>query len=318
MYHKIISIFVAFGMVIGLIGIVTSNVQVIPDSFLDVAGDKVLDTVGRAKAWGGEVIARNTTPPAIIDWGDGIIRATGRGTLPSDAESYPQAKLIAIGAAELDAQRILASTLRGIKVNSRRITDRYALKDYTVEENVKAALRGASTTDTRFLEDGNVEVDMEIHLKVKPEQIARKEIQKPAVPAEPQESFPEQISYYNPKSWYEPDAREYTSIVVDARGTGFRKARHLKIQAESGEAFFPPSRPTESVVEIPRVNYLAEEARLVEQGLGGAKPLKIVAAGATGQNNTQLVLSDSDVQYLGKRPETANLLKSGDLYVLVN
>lgn len=317
MFNKLMTIIVAIGLVLGLYGIVASSVDVRPDSILDQAGDKVSGALGGMKEWGEDLIERHTTPAVIIDWGDGIVRATGRGTLPTDAGSYPQAKLMAIGAAELDAQRILASTLKGLKVKSRRVTDRYALKDYTVEENVRAALRGAKTTDTRFLPDGNVEIDMEIHLEVAPKAKLKPEPVLSAQAEEP-EAGPYPAHYYRPEEVYAPAPRGYTSIVVDARSIGFNKARHLKIQTASGVPVFPPEEPEVSEVEIPQVSYLREEAVVVDQGLGGENPLRIKALATAGRNGTQLVVADSDARFVAHLPEAEGLIRDGKFFVLVD
>ena len=309
MFRKIITIIVSIGLVMALAGLVLSSVEIKSESVLDKALKETNKAIEGVKDKTGGFIQRHTTPPVVVDWGDGLIKAVGRGTLPADAISYPQAKLMAIGAAELDAQRILASTLRGLKVNSKRVTNRYALESYSVEENINAALRGAKIVRTTFLPDGNVEVEMEIQLKVKPKK--KVEIDNPTK----YNGNESQISYYyNPEERYAPTQDKYTSVIVDVRGLGFHKSRHLKIMNTDGALVFPNSNND----KIPAFTYVREEAKLISDGIAGERPLKIKAAGVSGANKTEIVMNQSDIEFVTNLGEFVDIVKAEKLFVLID
>ncbi|MFO7976631.1 MAG: hypothetical protein R6V12_18590 [Candidatus Hydrogenedentota bacterium] len=96
--------------------------------------------------------------------GTGVYRVTGRGAVPPDAKSDAQGRLLAMGAAQLDALRKLATLLEGADISTESTTNQYVQTDYTVKETTKACLKGVRLLETRFNEDGIAEVDVELVL----------------------------------------------------------------------------------------------------------------------------------------------------------
>ena len=99
-----------------------------------------------------------------VDWSQGVIRATGYGVMPTESGSYAQGQLLALDAAQLDAERNLAATIAGLKIKARRHSDRHTVDEYDIEETVRAKLKGARVVEVRNQPDGSVEVEMEIGL----------------------------------------------------------------------------------------------------------------------------------------------------------
>lgn len=73
-----------------------------------------------------------------------------------------QAKLMARRAAISDAQRQLAETVFGVRIDSQTTVRDFVTESDTIYSSVQAVIRGAEVTDTRYLADGIVEVDMEL------------------------------------------------------------------------------------------------------------------------------------------------------------
>ena len=123
---------------------------------------KVQETVSSA---GAAITSRvGYTNIGVIDWDQGVVRATGYGVAPSHAESEVQGMQLALDAAQMDAQRSLAATLAGVKLKSERVTSDRAVASSRIEESVKARLLGAQIVEVRTLENGAVEVDMEVKI----------------------------------------------------------------------------------------------------------------------------------------------------------
>jgi len=99
-----------------------------------------------------------------VDAGLAVLRATGYGVMPTQATSVAQGQLMALDAAQLDAERNLVATLAGAKIKSERSGDKHMLDQYKVHETARAHLLGAKVVDTRYQADGSVEVDMEVKL----------------------------------------------------------------------------------------------------------------------------------------------------------
>lgn len=99
-----------------------------------------------------------------VHMGEGVYRVTGYGAAPVDASSEAQARLMALGAAQLDALGKLAALLEGADVSSQREAGDYVQVRYAVEERSRAYLKGVRTLETRYRGDGSAEVDVELVL----------------------------------------------------------------------------------------------------------------------------------------------------------
>jgi len=99
-----------------------------------------------------------------VHMGEGVYRVTGYGAAPVDAASEAQARLMALGAAQLDALGKLAAILEGADVSSQREAGDYVQVRYAVEERSRAYLKGVRTLETRYRGDGSAEVDVELVL----------------------------------------------------------------------------------------------------------------------------------------------------------
>lgn len=95
---------------------------------------------------------------------DRVIHATGYGAMPSSAESITQGQLMALDAAQLDAERNLAAMLAGVDLDAARLGTQHKLDKYVVSDATQAHLTGARVVKTRYQADGSVEVDMAIDL----------------------------------------------------------------------------------------------------------------------------------------------------------
>jgi hypothetical protein len=88
---------------------------------------------------------------------------TGSGALSADY-APGQARLMARKAAEEDARRQLLEAAKGVAIDSRTTVKDFMLQDDYIRSRVQGYIRGAQILDTRFNNDGTVEVDMRIDL----------------------------------------------------------------------------------------------------------------------------------------------------------
>lgn len=96
-------------------------------------------------------------------WASRGVVATGVGVPPDDAEGT-EARLMAVRAAKIDALRNLAEMVYGVKIDAVTTIRDFVTEHDEVSADVEAFLRGAEVTDTRYLSDGSVEVDVGIDL----------------------------------------------------------------------------------------------------------------------------------------------------------
>ncbi len=108
------------------------------------------------------VPAKEATPG--YKWEPIVLRATGTGVPPSRAINPAQARLMAKRAAKMDALRNLLEQAYGVTISSSSSVRDFVLQNDSVRSRVDAYIKGAKIVDERYLQDGSVEVDMEIIL----------------------------------------------------------------------------------------------------------------------------------------------------------
>ncbi|MGH7369281.1 MAG: FecR domain-containing protein, partial [Candidatus Methylomirabilaceae bacterium] len=92
------------------------------------------------------------------------IRAGGSGARSKGASSAAQARLLAERAAKADAYRNLLETAYGVLVTSSTSVRDLATQNDSIRTTLDGFIRGASLVEVCHLDDGSVEVEMEIRL----------------------------------------------------------------------------------------------------------------------------------------------------------
>jgi hypothetical protein len=148
------------------------------DKFKDVVFEDIKKTTERkvVKAVGegvsGGKYPKETQPqPAPVptevpDWAKQVLRATGQGVPPEEADSEAQGKLLARRAAESDAKRKLAEMLDGVHIDSKTTVKDFVTQSDEIKTSVGAFVGGCKVVKERTLEDGiTVEVEVELSLE---------------------------------------------------------------------------------------------------------------------------------------------------------
>lgn len=108
------------------------------------------------------VVPQETKPQA--EWVPIKVTAKGGGAPPAKAINAAQARLMAERAAKVDALRNLLEQAYGVRITSNTTVRDFITQNDTIRANVDAYIRGARVIDTRYLDDGSVEIEMEITL----------------------------------------------------------------------------------------------------------------------------------------------------------
>lgn len=98
------------------------------------------------------------------EWVPIKLTAKGGGAPPARAVNPAQVRLMTERAAKVDAMRNLLEQAYGVTISSRTTVRDFVTQNDNIRARVDAFIRGAKVIDTRYLEDGGVEVEMEITL----------------------------------------------------------------------------------------------------------------------------------------------------------
>lgn len=98
-----------------------------------------------------------------VDWGSGIIRATGYGMPPKNASSITIRREMAKRAALADAQRNMLRIIEQIRIDADQNV-KSAMRSKSVASKIEGYLKGYSIVSERELEDGKLELVLELPL----------------------------------------------------------------------------------------------------------------------------------------------------------
>jgi len=139
------------------------------DKVHDYYEKKVLTVTGYGvprdqRSHGAAGAASKMSAPAEPAWASQYVRSTGSGLPPENVTDAEQARLMAERAAEVDAKRNLIEKVYGVQIDSSTYVRDYVTRHDEVNTRLNAFLQGAKRVDTRYLESGAVEVDVEAPL----------------------------------------------------------------------------------------------------------------------------------------------------------
>ncbi len=249
------------------------------------------------------------TERGAINYSQGIITATGIGSIPEYAVNAGQARAMAIRAAKTDARRQLIEMVNGITLTSES-TMRNRMVDEVVKEKVSGVIRGAyQIGEVRYLSDTSVEVTMGVSMS------GISEIITPATaPAAPTLLPPPENVAEEPVA-----SGPVTGIIVDARGLGARPALAPKILGQNGTVIYGPGNYTR---EYAIKNGVAGYSKSLETAREDARvkgnPLVVKAVSVQGVNKTDVVVSGQDGWKMQQADQKFNVLQDCRVLILLD
>lgn len=174
--------------------------------------------------------------PGAINWTRQIITAKGWGII-DPALPQPQARLLAIRAATVVAQRNLLEIIKGVNVHSQTAVADFMAKSDIITTEIDGIVKGAQPVGQPIEKDGVIEVEMLVAL-YGPGSIAvpiRKEL------SLPKKTPATKIQFYDYPPIGETDQqalKKYTALAIDAAGTGVQPALFPRIEDEEGNLLF--------------------------------------------------------------------------------
>lgn len=260
--------------------------------------------LGAAGVCGQDVIESEDS--GTVNWSRRKIQAAGIGAPPDEAYGKPQARLLALRAAKIDALRNLLETVKGVHIDSTtRVKDFEVQKD-VVMTRVEGLVRGARQVHVEYMPDGTVEVVMEIDL--------HGEFAKLTLPGDIERV--ESIRTPPPES---PPADAFTGLVVDARGLKVRPAMAPKIMDEKGaEVFGSAFVSREYAVQKGVAGYAGDLSAAQTHPRVANRPITVKALRTEGPGRCDLVIRNEDAAKLRNASEHIGFLKKCRVMLVVD
>ena len=245
-----------------------------------------------------------------IDYNGRKVQATGIGYIPQNVINAGQARRAALRIAKQDALRQLVEIVNGVTLTS-ETTMSGAMFDDVIKTQVQGVIRGAfQVGDPKYLSDTSIEVMYEVPMTGISEVVIQ-----PGGFLDP----------FAPNAAAAPDAAAaaegpttgaITGLIIDCTGLGVRPAMSPQILDQNGGIVYGPSNYTR---EYAIKNGVAGYAKGLDAGKEDDRvkgnPLVIKAVAASGSNNVDVIIGNSDIMRIRSANSSYGILK--DCRVLI-
>lgn len=266
-------------------------------------------------------------PNGSVNWSTGIMTATGIGSPPEKYYGKPQARPMALRAAQLDAYRNLLEATKGVRVDSITIVRDSMVESDVIQSQVSGMIKNARIIKKEYLSDGTVEVTIAMSLRggfaqlILPKDITQVPQIKtittaPVIPAEQ-----EKAGEVSPPQFPVPvtSPAVFTGLVVDARGLGARPAMSPKITDENGQEVYGSAYVSrEFAVQQGMAGYAKDLTASQTNPRVTNDPFTVKGLRTDGAGRSDLVISNADAAKIRSASENLSFLKKCRVMIVLD
>ena len=265
-----------------------------------------------------------------INWSQGIITATGIGTPPEKYYGKPQARPMALKAAQLDAYRNLLEVTNGVRIDSTTLVKDYMVESDVIHSQVSGMVKGAQVVKKEYLSDGTVKVALAMSLRggfaqlILPKDIKQvSEIKTiPSAPLKPADEEKVGGASVPPSPEPATTAAEptlYTGLVVDARGLNSRPAMSPKIFDENGQEVYGSGYVSrEFAVQQGMTGYARDLTAAQTNPRVTDEPFMVKGLRTEGPDRSNVVISNADAAKIRSASENLLFLKKCRVMIVLD
>ncbi|MCX5851210.1 MAG: LPP20 family lipoprotein [Deltaproteobacteria bacterium] len=261
-----------------------------------------------------------------INWSTGEIEAVGIGGPPEKFTGKPQARPMAIRAAQLDAYRNLLEITKGVRVDSATIVKDYTVESDTIRTQVEGIVRGARIVKTEYLSDGTVEVTLKMAFRDGLSQVVMNNMADKKEKAEPSpvsQTAPQARAATSEPSTAKqaspPPPVAYTGLVVDARGLGARPAMSPKLINEDGKEMYGTQNVDREYAVQQGISGYAKELSAAQTNPRVTNdPVTVKAIKTDGPGKSNIVISNKDIARIFAVSDTPDFIKKCRVMIVLD
>lgn len=285
-------------------------------------------TQGFVAEW--QDVVQNVGISGSINWSQGIMTATGIGSPPEKYYGKPQARPMALRAAQLDAYRNLLEVTKGVRINSVTVVEDSMVSSDMIRSQVDGMVKGTQVIKKEYLSDGTVEVTIAMSLRggfaqlILPKDIKQVSEIKTIPPAPPAPPAVEQVGQVPVRALPQlaiptPAPAIYTGLVVDARGLGARPAMSPKIRDERGQEVYGSAYVSrEYAVQQGMAGYAKDLTASQTNPRVTNEPLTVKGLKTEGPGQSDLVISNADADKIRSASENLSFLKKCRVMIVLD
>ncbi|HOF05683.1 MAG TPA: LPP20 family lipoprotein [Syntrophales bacterium] len=241
-----------------------------------------------------KIIETKVAEPAgakgIINYEDGYVEAVGIGAPPERYMGKPNARPLALRAAQVDAYRNLLEIVQGVRIDANTVVRDFMTESDVVRTSVEGMVKGARVMNKEYLSDGTVEVTVRMNLSGRLTQtVLPKALETP-----PPAPVPTPATPPGPAT-AEPAGDAVTGLVIDARGLAVRPAMSPKIIDENGkEVYGSMNVDRQYAIQQGMTGYARDLTAAQSNPRVTSNPLSVKGIRADGPGKCNIVVSNAD------------------------
>lgn len=252
-----------------------------------------------------------------VNWSAGYIEAVGIGAPPDRSIGKPQARPMALRAAEQVAKRNLLEITKGVRIDSTTL-----IKDFTVESDiinsqVEGFIKGAMVVKQDYMSDGTVEVTVRMPIFGNFSQVIIPKIMERKPESQPPGMPPIVRPPVTPPAG--PSAPVYTGLVVDARGVQARPAMAPKIVDENGQDVYGSMNvDREYAVQQGISGYARDLTAAQSNARVTNNPLTVKGLKTQGPGKSDIVISNADATAIRSATDNLTFIKKCRVMIVLD
>ncbi len=264
-----------------------------------------------------------------VDWSRGTIEAVGIGAPPERYYGKPQARPMALRAAQLDAYRNLLEVTEGVQIDSRTMVKDYVTESDEIRAQISGMVKGAQIAKREYLSDGTVEVTLRMNLHGGFSQtVLPREIRTVQTIATDHSPIPDSVRITRPTTTgqdrppvtpVQSMGEVYTGLVIDARGITARPAMAPKIIDEDGrEVYGSAFVSREYAVSQGMSGYSKDLTAAQSNQRVTDNPLTVKGLKTEGPGKCNVVISKADAAKIRGASENLSFLKKCHVMIVLD
>ncbi|GAB6271839.1 hypothetical protein KN63_04000 [Smithella sp. F21] len=249
----------------------------------------------------------------LINYQDGYIESVGTGAPPERFYGKPQARPMALRAAQVDAFRNLLETVQGVQIDSQTTVKDFAVESDVINTAISGMVKGAQIVRKEYLSDGTVEVTVRMPLSG---------VAKAVIPQAIADDKKADMKEHKPLSFSKkpaPQDEVYTGLVIDGRGLQARPAMSPKVFDENGSEVYGTLIVNKNYAMQQGICGYARDLTAAQSNTRVTNsPLTVKAVRAQGAGMSEFVISNEDAKLIRSAKQNLAFLQKCRVMVVLD
>jgi len=256
-------------------------------------------------------VAEQVGDKGIVNYEEGYIEAVGMGAPPEKYYGKPNARPMALRAAQVDAYRNLLEVTKGVQISSQTTVKDFVTESDVINTQVEGLVKGAKVMNKEYLSDGTVEVTVRMPLNG----IAKAVFPKAVADDKKTVALPPPVRVKPTPSGEDV----YTGLVIDARGLQARPAMSPKIIDENGKEIYGSLVVNKEYAVQQGISGYARDLTAAQ---GNARvtnnPVTVKGLSAEGAGKSDIKISNDDARKLRSVKENVEFMKKCRVMIVLD